>query len=185
MSNGQTDLAAERLDQLRKLVRGLRRLAIMGNRGSRNIPLEMDRIQRRARSLRIETYICDVRRAAQIAPAIKRLQGRVDALFVCTDPFMTTNQIAINTSAASVKLPTMHAFRDYTETGGLMSYGPDFRAMFQRAADLVDRILRGAQPADLPVKLQKRRELVINQNTATALGIPIPKGVRGRAKVIR
>jgi ABC-type uncharacterized transport system substrate-binding protein len=185
MSNGQTDLAAERLDQLRKLVRGLRRLAIMGNRGSRNIPLEMDRIQRRARSLRIETYICDVRRATQIAPAIKRLQGRVDALFVCTDPFMTTNQIAINTSAASVKLPTMHAFRDYTETGGLMSYGPDFRAMFQRAADLVDRILRGAQPADLPVKLQKRRELVINQNTATALGIPIPKGVRGRAKVIR
>jgi len=66
-----------------------------------------------------------------------------------------------------------------------MSYGPDFRAMFQRAADLVDKILRGVQPADLPVKLQKRYELVINQNTATALGIPIPRGVRGRAKVIR
>src|SRR5215472_3950792 len=119
MSNGQTDLAPERLDQLRKLVPGLRRLAIMGNRGSRNIPLEMDRIQRRARSLRIETYICDVRRATQIAPAINRLQGQVDALFVCTDPFITTNQIAIKSSAASVKLATMHAFRDYVETGGL------------------------------------------------------------------
>ena len=185
MSNGQTDLAAERLDELRKVVPRLRRLAIMGNRGSRNIPLEMDRIQRRARSLRIETVICDVRRAAQIAPAIKRLQGQVDALFICTDPFMTTNQIAINTSAASVKLPTMHAFRDYTETGGLMSYGPDFRVMFQRAADLVDKILRGTRAADLPVKLQKKQELVINQNTANALGVRIPKGVRARAKVIR
>jgi putative tryptophan/tyrosine transport system substrate-binding protein len=66
-----------------------------------------------------------------------------------------------------------------------MSYGPDFRAMFQRAADLVDKILRGAKPADLPVKLQKGYELVINQNTANSLGIPIPRGVRGRAKVIR
>jgi putative ABC transport system substrate-binding protein len=64
--------------------------------------------------------------------------------------------------------------------GGLMSYGPDFRAMFQRAADLVDKILRGVRPADLPVKLQKRYELVINQNTATALGIPLPRGLRGR-----
>jgi putative tryptophan/tyrosine transport system substrate-binding protein len=185
MSNGQTDLAAERLEQLRKVVPGLRRLAIMGNRGSRNIPLEMAQIQRKARRLGIDTVICDVRRAAQITPAIKRLQGKADALFVCTDPFMTTHQIAINTSAASAKLPTMHAFRDYTETGGLMSYGPDFRAMFQRAADLVDKILRGTRAADLPVKLQKKHELVINQNTAHALGIPIPKRVRAHAEVIR
>jgi putative ABC transport system substrate-binding protein len=176
MSNGQTDLAPERLDQLRKLVPGLRRLAIMGNRGSRNIPLEMDRIQRRARSLRIETYICDVRRATQIAPAINRLQGQVDALFVCTDPFITTNQIAINTSAASVKLPTMHAFRDYVETGGLMSYGPDFRAMFQRAADLVDKILRGVPPADLPARCGRGTNPFLTRTPRPRLASPYQGG---------
>jgi ABC-type uncharacterized transport system substrate-binding protein len=73
----------------------------------------------------------------------------------------------------------MH-FETNVETGRLMFYGPDFRAMFHRAADLVDKILRGVPPADLPVTLRKRYELVINQNTATALGIPIPRGVRGR-----
>jgi putative tryptophan/tyrosine transport system substrate-binding protein len=184
--NGQTNLPAQRIDYLRKVVPGLRRLAIIGNCGSRNIPLEMGQLQKSARKFKIDTVICDVRRAAQITPTIKRLRGKADALFVCTDPFITTNQIAINIAAVSARLPTMHAFRDYVEMGGLMSYGPDFRAMFRGAAVLVDKILRGAaQPADLPIKLQKQCELVINQNTANALGISIPKGVRGRAKVIR
>ena len=184
-SNGQIDLATERLDLLRKVVPGLRRLAIIGNRGNRVIPLEMDRIQRRARQLKIGTVVCDIRRSAQIVPAIKRVRGKVDALFVCTDPLITTHHVAFNIAAASARLPTMHAFREYVEAGGLMSYGPDFRAMFQRAADLVDMILRGADPADIPVRLQSKSELVINQNTANALGITIPKGVRSRANVIR
>ena len=106
------------------------------------------------------------------------------ALYVCTDPFITTHRVAINIAAASARLPTMHAFCEYVEAGGLMSYGPDFRAMFGRAADIVDRILRGTRSKDIEVKVQKDCELVINENTAYALGLTIPDGVRNRAKII-
>jgi len=185
MSNGHLDLAERRLHELRKVVPDLQRLAIIGNLGNRVIPHEVERIKRRARQLKLETVVSDVRGSAQIVPAIKAVRGKVDALYVCTDPLLTTHSVAINTAAASARLPTMHAFREYVETGGLMSYGPDFRAMFENAASLVDKILRGTQPANIPVRLQQQCELVINQHTANALGIRIPKRVRARAMVIR
>ncbi len=185
LSNGQTGLARARLDLLRAVVPDLQRLAILGNRGSHNVRLEMDRVQSRARRLKIETVICDTRKSAQIAPAIKRLKGNADALYVCTDPLITHHRISINTLAASARLPTMHAFREYVEAGGLMSYGPDFRDLFSRAADLVDKILHGIKPADIPVKLQKKCELVVNLTTAHTLGLAIPKRIRGRAETIR
>jgi ABC-type uncharacterized transport system substrate-binding protein len=185
LSNGQTGLARRRLDELRKMVPELERLAILANCGSSVIPLEIAQIKTRARQLGIDTVICDVRKAADIGPAIKRLRGKADALYVCTDPFITTHQVAINTAAASAHLPTMHAFREYVEAGGLMSYGPDFRAMFGKAADLADKILRGTKPADLAVKVQTKCELIINPHTAHALGLRIPKAVRRRATIIR
>jgi putative ABC transport system substrate-binding protein len=184
LSNGQTDLARRRLDELRKVVPDLQRLAMLGNYGTRVIPLEVDQLRKRARRLGIDTVICDVRKSAQIGPAIKSLRGKVDALYVCTDPFITMHMDAINKAAASAKLPTMHAFREYVEAGGLMSYGPDFRAMFGRAADLVDRILCGEKPASIPVKVQKKHELVINKQMAHELGLAIPKGVRSRATIV-
>jgi putative ABC transport system substrate-binding protein len=184
LSNGQTGLAVKRLDKLRKVVPGLKRLAILGNPDSSNIPLEMKKLKTRARKLKIKTVICNVRSASQIAPAIKRLRGKVDALFVCTDPFVTTHHVTINIAAASAGLPTMHAFRDYVEAGGLMSYGPDFRSMFGNAADLVDQILRGTEPANIAIEQQNKCELIINQSTAKALGLTIPKGVRKGATVI-
>ena len=137
-SNGQPNLGGRRLAELRKVVPGLQRLALVGNYGNRVIQLEMDQLLRTARRFGIDTVICDIRRSAQIVPAIKRVRGKVDALFVCTDPLITTNQIAIHTAATAAGLPTVHAFRDYVEAGGLMSYGPDFRDMFAHAADLVD-----------------------------------------------
>ena len=185
LSNGQTELAGARLDMLRTLVPDLQRLAILGNRASHNVRLEMDKVQKRARRLKIETVICDTRKAAQIAPAIKRLKGKADALYVSTDPLITHHRASINTMAASAKLPTMHAFREYAETGGLTSYGPDFRELFLRAAELVDKILHGAKPADIPVKLQKKCELVVNLTTAQALGLTIPKRIRRRAEAVR
>ena len=109
----------------------------------------------------------------------------MDALYVCTDPFITTHRVAINIAAACARLPTMEAFCEYVEAGGLMSYGPDFRAMFGRAADLVHRILNRTRPADIPVEVQENYELVVNENTAFALALTIPDGVRERAKIIR
>lgn len=184
LSNGQTNLAARRLDELRKAIPHLQHLAIIGNRGNHVIRSEMDKVERRARRLGIDVDTLDIRKATQIAPAIKRLTGNADALYVCTDPLLTHHRIGINILAASAGLPTMHAFRDYVEAGGLLSYGPDFRYHFQRAADLTDKILRGKAPAELPVEENKRCELFLNLTTAKALGLTIPKGVRRRAEAI-
>lgn len=181
LSNGQTELAGKRLDLLREAVPDLHELAILGNRASQNVQLEMDAVQKAARKLGISAITVDVRDEPQLAPAIKRLKGKADALYVCTDPFVTHHRIAINMLAAGAGLPTIHAFRHHTEGGGLMSYGPDFRDLFRQAADLVDKVLRGAKPADIPVKQEKKCELVLNLNTAKALGLTIPQRVRHRA----
>jgi len=184
LSNGQTDLAGQRLDYLRKAVPNLHQLAILGNCSTQNVRLEMEAVEKAARKLRIETTRCDIRAEPQIGSTIRSLKGKADALYVCTDPFVTHYRVAINTLAAGAGLPTMHAFRHHAEAGGLMSYGPDFRDLFRDAADIVDKILRGAKPADIPVKLEKRRELVVNLHTAKALGLKLPSGLRGRAAAI-
>jgi putative ABC transport system substrate-binding protein len=82
--------------------------------------------------------------------------------------------VRINTLALSARLPTLHGFREYVEAGGLMSYGPNVPSMWQRAADLVDKILRGAKPADIPVEQPTEFDLIINRTTAKALGLTIP-----------
>jgi putative ABC transport system substrate-binding protein len=184
MANGQADLAARRLDELHRVLPQMKHLAVIGNYINNVLPMETQKVQKRARKLKIDTTVCDIDTASQIGPTIKRLRGEVDAIYVCTDPLMTTHHVAINTAAAAAGLPTMHAFREYVVAGGLMSYGPNFRSMFSSAADLVDQILRGAKPANLPVKMQKGSELVVNQTTAHALGIKIPKSVRRRAEIV-
>jgi putative tryptophan/tyrosine transport system substrate-binding protein len=185
LSNGQTDLAGKRVELLHQAVPSLHTLAVFGNRASENVKLEMDAVQKAARRLGIGTVIVDVRKEPQLAPAIKRLKGKAEALYVCTDPFVTHHRISINTLATGAGLPTMHAFRHHAESGGLMSYGPDFRNLFGQAADFVDKVLRGGKPANIPVKLEKRCELVINLNTARALGLKIPSRVRQRADIVR
>ena len=184
VSDAQTELAAERLDLLRKAVPELRQLALIGNCADQNVQLEMEAVQKEARKLRIGTVTRDIRSEPQIASTMKSLRGKADALYVCADPFVTHYRVAINTLAAGAGLPTMHAFRHHAEAGGLMSYGPDFRDLFRDAADIVDKVLRGGNPADIPVKLEKKRELVVNLHTAKALGVTIPKGIRDRAEVV-
>lgn len=183
-SNRQTRLGVKRLLALRSVVPNLKRLAFLGNYGSGNVPLEMAQVRRTARRLGIQMIECDVDSASQIAPAIKGLRGKADALYVCTDPLITTHAVTINVSAAAAGLPTMHAFSNYVQSGGLMSYGPDFHSMFVKAATLVDKILRRTHPGDIPIQEEAAVELVINRDTARALGVNIPKGVRKRATII-
>ena len=116
-----------------------------------------------------------------IAPAFEALKGRAEALYVAIDPLVNTNRIRINTLALAARLPTMHGSREYVEAGGLMSYGPNFPDLFRRAADYVDKILRGAKPADLPVEQPTKFELVINLKTAKALGLDVPPTLLARA----
>jgi putative ABC transport system substrate-binding protein len=169
-----TDLAGKRVELLREVVPDLRRLAIMANVGDPGAVLDMREVQATAGTLGLEILPLEIRRAEDIAPAFEALKGRADALYVCGDALVNTNRIRINTLAVGARLPTMHGFREYVEAGGLMSYGPNFPNLFRRAADYVDKILRGAKPSDIPVEQPTKFDFVINVTTAKALGLTVP-----------
>lgn len=183
-SNAQTELAGRRLDQLHKIVPDLQRLAIVGDAQNHNVALEIGQIKQRARQLNIATTVHDTDGRYEIAPLIKSLRGGAQAIFVCTDPTRTTHQKIVHKEALSIRLPTVHAFKNYVEMGGLISYGPDIPAMFRRAAEIVDRILRGKKPGDIPVKVQKKFELAINITTARKLGLTISQAVTRGATIV-
>jgi putative ABC transport system substrate-binding protein len=173
------DLAGKRLELLREVVPRLRRLAIMGNVGFAEAVLEMGEVQAAARTLGLEVAPLEIRRAEDITPAFEALKA--DALYVAQDALVATNRTRILTLALSAQQPTIFGTRDFVQAGALMSYGPNFPHHFRRAAELVDKILRGAKPADLPVEQPTRFELIINLTTAKALGIAVSPTVLARA----
>jgi putative tryptophan/tyrosine transport system substrate-binding protein len=177
----QTELAAKKLELLREVVSNLRRLAIMANVGSPASLLEMDEVQAAARMVGLEIVRLEVRRATDISPAFDALNSRADALYVCGDALITNNRNRITTLALIARMPTMYPSREHTDAGGLMSYGPNFPDLHRRAADYVDKILRGAKPADIPVEQPTKFDLVINLTTAKALGLEIPPTLLTRA----
>jgi putative ABC transport system substrate-binding protein len=174
------ELAGKRLELLREVVQGLRRLAILVNVDYSGAVLDMREAQAAARTLGLDVATFEVRRADDIASAFGALKG-ADALYVCADPLLNTNRIRIITLANIARLPTMHAQREAVEAGGLMSYGPDTRDLFRRTAELVDKILRGAKPADLPVEQPTKFDFIINLTTAKALGLEVPPTLLARA----
>ena len=184
LSIQQTDLAGKRLEILRDLLPNLRALAILANAGSPNAVLEMDEADAAARRLGLTVIRSEVRKTEDFAPALDALKGRAEALYVCSDPLLTTNRLGINTLALGVRLPTMHGFREFAEAGGLMSYGPNFPDLFRRSAEYVDKILHGTEPADLPVEQPTKFDLVINLTTAKALGLTIPEPFLLRANEV-
>jgi putative tryptophan/tyrosine transport system substrate-binding protein len=175
------DLAGKRLGLLREALPGLRRLAIFANVSYPASVLEMNEVEATARKLGLEVSKLEVRRVEDITPAFDGLRARVDALYVVTDSLVSTNRIRINTLALSERLPTMHSVREYIEGGGLMSYGPDYQDLFRRAAEFVDKILRGAKPGDIPVEQPTKFDLIINLVTAKALGLAVPPSLLARA----
>jgi len=175
------DLAAKRLEILREVVPGLRRLAILTNLGNRLAVLEMREVQAAASTFRLDVVALEIQRGEDIAPIFEPLKGRADALYVCLDPLLLTNRIRINTLALTARLPMMTATRDAVEVGGLVSYGPNFPESWRRAGDYVDKILRGAKPADIPVEQPTKFDLAINLTTAKALGLDVPATLLARA----
>jgi putative tryptophan/tyrosine transport system substrate-binding protein len=141
-----TDLAGKRLELLREVIPRLRRLAIMANVDAPAPNLEMGEALAAARTLGFETATVEIRRVADITPAFEALKGRADALYVCGDPLTVSSRIRINTLAQGARLPTIYGAKENVEAGGLMSYGTSFPDLFRRAADFVDKILRGAKP---------------------------------------
>jgi putative tryptophan/tyrosine transport system substrate-binding protein len=176
-----TDLAGKRLEILREVVPELRRLAIMGNVGNPFAVLELGEVQAAASKLGLEVATLEIRRAQDIAPAFEALKNGADALYVCPDALTNANRIRINILATGARLPTMHGYKDNVEAGGLMSYGANIPDQFRRAADYVDKILRGAKPGDIPVEQPIKFDLVVNLTAAQALGLSLSPTLLARA----
>jgi putative ABC transport system substrate-binding protein len=181
LSIQSVDLAGKRLELLREVLPGLRRLAFMANVGTPIAVMEIDEVKAAARTLGLEVDVLEIRRAEDIASAFGALKGGAGALYVQPEPLTTSNRMQINNLALAARLPTMHGNPENVEGGGLMAYAPHFLDMWQRAADYVDKILRGAKPGEIPVEQPTRFELVINLKTARALGLTIPEQILVRA----
>jgi putative ABC transport system substrate-binding protein len=175
------DLASKRLELLREVLPRLRRLAIIGNVGFPQGVLEMREVLSVARGLGIEVAPLEIRQAEDIAPAFEALKVQADALYVVGDALVYTNRTRIMTFSLSARLPTIFNERSFVQAGGLMSYGPNFSVQFRRTAELVDKILRGTKPGDIPVEQPSRFELVINLTTAKGLGLEISPLLLARA----
>jgi putative ABC transport system substrate-binding protein len=181
LSIQQTDVAAKRLELLREIVPGLRRLAILGNVSGPAVVLDMREAEAAARTLGMEVITSEIRRGEDIAPAFAALKGRAEALYLPIDPLVNTHRFRINTLALAARLPTVHTSREWVEVGGLMSYGANVPDLFRRAANYVDKILRGAKPGDIPVEQPSKFDLIINLTTARALDLEVPPTLLARA----
>jgi putative ABC transport system substrate-binding protein len=174
LSSETPDAAGKKLELLREVVPGLHRLATLADVNNPFAALDVSKINQSARALGIEVASFEIRRSEELDSTFEMFKGRADALYVLPVPLLFTNRVRINTLALSARLPTLHGVREYVEAGGLMSYGPNWPSMWRRAADLVDKILRGAKPTDIPVEQPTEFDLIINLTTAKALGLTIP-----------
>jgi putative ABC transport system substrate-binding protein len=171
MSIQQPDLVSKRLEILREVMPELRRLVILANAGYAEPMLEADRVKSAAQALGLEAARLGVWGSQDIRPALEALKGRADALYVVSDALIAANRTRIIRLALDEHLPTIFSNGDYVEAGGLISYGPNYADLFRRSADMVDKILRGTNPGDIPVEQPAKFDFAINIKTATALGL--------------
>jgi putative ABC transport system substrate-binding protein len=175
------DAAGKRIGLAREVIPNLRRLAVMGNVSYPATASELDQVEKACRELGLNTVRREVRRAEDIPQAFENLKGEVDAVYVAVEPLAISRRDEINGRALSLGLPTISGTRDFTAAGGLMAYGPNFPALFARSADLVDKILRGANAGEIPIEQPTKFDLVINLKTANALKLEVPTALLLRA----
>ena len=181
LTNQTADLAGKRLEILREVVPGLRYLAIMANVDNPSVVLDISEVETAARGLGLQVATSEIRRSEDIAPAIEAARGKVEALYVAGDPLVTTNRTRVALLAVGANLPSIYGNQENVEAGGLISYGPNLPDLHRRAANHVDKILRGTKPADIPVEQPTKFDLVINLITARALRLNMPPSLLARA----
>jgi putative ABC transport system substrate-binding protein len=169
-----TDVAGKRLQMLREIVPALHRLAIMGNVAYPAARKEVAECEAAARVLGLEVTLMELRGPEDIAATFQSLAGRAEALYVASDALTNTNYARIASLALSARMATMFGTTDSSRSGGLMAYGPNLSDLFRRSAEYVDKILRGAKPADIPVEQPTKYTFVLNLATAKALGLAAP-----------
>jgi len=177
LSGQSPDLAGKRLELLRDVVPNLRRLAILYDSGYGAAVLEADQVRAGARTIGLDVAALEIQRAQDIPVVFEGLKAQADALYVVVDSLVIANRTQIITFVLSGRLPSLFNFREFVQAGALMSYGPNVSDQFRRAADMVDKILRGTKPADIPVEQPTKFELAVNLTTARAIGVTIPPNV--------
>ena len=177
-----TDTEAKRLELLKELVPGVVRMAAMYNMGNPTFALRWKQVELAARALGAECQLLDVRKPEDIGRAFTAATAqKAGALLMTIEGVMQANQQMILELAAKYRLPAIYPTREFVENGGLMSYGVSYPDLYRRAATYIDRILKGANPADLPIEQPTTIELVINLKTARALGLDVPPTLLARA----
>lgn len=178
-----TELGEKRLQLLKELIPGIRRVAVLGNTESDHVfGMYWDDAARAARTLGIEMVTGDVRDPRHLEETIEAFAKKdAQALLVLTDPMLRSQAKRIAELAAKHRLPAMYGGTWFVEAGGLASYSADFDAMIRRVAYYIDRILKGAQPATLPIEQPTKFELIFNLRTAKALGLAVPEALLVRA----
>jgi len=183
LSNISPELSGKRVELLREAVPGLSRLALLWNPEVRGAVLDYKEAASAARSLRVEVQSVEMSRAEDLDRAFSTITSwRAQALMLPgINPVGFANRAQIVSFAQRNRLPSMFPTKEYVDSGGLMSYGPSLVDLFRRAAGYVDKILKGAKPADLPVQQPTKFELVINLKTAKALSLTLPQSLLRRA----
>jgi putative ABC transport system substrate-binding protein len=182
LSAQSTELVGKRLELLREIVPDFRRLAVLTNVDFFGSAQEIGLIRTAADKLGVDIVdMMEVRKPEDITPAFAALQGRAQILYVCGDNLTNTLHARINTLALGARLLTSWHNRVSMQGGGFICYGVNFDDLYRRAGDYVDKILRGAKPAELPVEQPTKFELIINVTAAKALGLTVPEAVLARA----
>ncbi|MFQ5962625.1 MAG: ABC transporter substrate-binding protein, partial [Candidatus Methylomirabilales bacterium] len=180
-------LSGKRLELLKELVAGVSHIAILSNPTNSAVVIQLRQAELAARALGVRIQHLDVRGPGDFERAFQAaIRERAGALLALDDPLTLAHRTQIVALAAKSRLPAIYGFREFAEAGGLMTYGSNVSDLWRRAASYVDKILKGANPADVPVEQPTKFELVINLRTAKALGLTVPGSVLFRAdRVIR
>jgi len=169
------ELSGKRLQLLKEIVPGIPAVAVMSNVSNPQSQIELSEMQVAAQTLDLQLYSIQISAESSLEDAFEKLSKQsIQALIVLTDPILYSQRSRIVALAARKRLPAMYFFREFVQEGGLMSYAPSDRDLFRRAATYVDRVLKGANPGDLPVEQPTKFELIINLKTAKALGLAVP-----------
>ena len=174
LSVRSADSAQKLVEVSRDLLPNLARLGFLWHLGNPVANLQKQAVQTAANAFGLDVVVVEIGGGDEIRSAVESLKSRVEALVVPSEPLYNSNRIQLNTAALKAQLPTIYFDRLYVEAGGLMSYGVNWASMWRRAADFVDKILRGAKPAEIPIEQPTTFELVVNLQTAKALGLTVP-----------
>ena len=180
-----TELAGKRVELLREMIPGLKRLGFMHNMGNPVVPPQWEETKKAAALLQVDVRLFDVRAPEDIARAFETARAeRIEALAVGIDGLIQANRRQIIDLAAQHRLPVMYASREFMDDGGLIAYGVSYPNLYFRAATLIDKVLKGVKPADLPVEQPTKFETVVNLKAAKAIGLDIPESFLFRAEEV-